>query len=592
MDDSYNVIRSLGSNIINNNATPQTSSLTFTTGFSTTKLRVHILKGATTNYITGNSDYVFADNITLVKMLPNPLFNEYRKTSTPATATIYAHRLPRAEFTYQIENSAGSFKIKNLADNQLSYDPDHTDKANKGIINSQWRWAEIKSDGTTTWHDGKLNDTTAFATGTQVLIWYRVQDSDGPNGIGAWSMPKVIGTDGSLADPVALFVAAPNPLPMQNEIEFTDQSYSTNFGGTIASRTWTIQKIGSTATQTLAFDRTEITTNKYYKGFTSTNLGFGRYTITLSVTDSFGKVSKPYNQTINVIDTITPTVSVNLSSAAFSSDRPENIIVTCKDSTQGIINNRGLKTISYIWSKNATEPQTSDTIQTINIPTEGIYTKSFTTTQAQEGTWYLYVKDVDYAGNTNNNDAYIRYGPYTIETLKAGHFYITMMLDIGWRSYYFDVGNGIDDDHDGVSDRYPRRTNTDIETLKLPINYFNLVGHERTYIKAGYKVKGKIDIIGEPDIAEFNISYVKAGKTYTDTVSLARAEGDTYIFEWIIPLETDTKTFVHFDLVTKKGDTTYGNEKWIDNWDTRNTTRMVFYVKGKATDDLIYVQSQ
>jgi hypothetical protein len=413
MDDSYNVIRSLGSNIINNNATPQTSSLAFTTGFNTTKLRVHILKGATTNYITGNSDYVFADNITLVKMLPNPLFNGYRKTSTPATATIYAHRLPRAEFTYQIENSAGSFKVKNLADNQLSYDPDHTDKSNKGIINSQWRWAEIKADGTTTWHDGKLNDTTAFATGTQVLMWYRVQDSDGPNGIGAWSMPKVVGTDGSLADPVALFVATPNPLPMQNEIELTDQSYSTNFGGTITSRTWTIQKMGA-AVKPLIFDSSDIANGKYYKQFTST--GFGKYTIYLSVTDSFGKVSKPYSQVINVIDTINPTVSVSPTSGTFTGDSGVTVNMTCTDNTSSTSYNRGLKTIEYAWSKSTIAPQVFDTVQTINIPTEGIYTKSLTTTQIQEGTWYLYIKDIDYAGNSNNNDTYVRFGPYTVIT--------------------------------------------------------------------------------------------------------------------------------------------------------------------------------
>ncbi len=589
MDDNYNILKSISTNEIVNNAVPQESFASFTTSFSTTKLRVHILKGGTTNYVAGARDYIFADNITLTKLLPDSRFNEYRKTSKPATATIYAHRLPRAEFTYQIENSAGSFKIKNLADNQFSYDPDHTDKANKGIINSQWRWAEIKPDGTTTWYDGKVPEATTFSTGTQILMWYRVQDSDGPNGIGAWSMPKVVSTDGSLADPVALFTAAPNPLPMQNELTITDQSYSTNFGGTITSRTWTMQKLGSAA-QTLSFDRSDTTNNRYYKTFRS--LGFGKYTITLTVTDSYGKVSKPYSQAIDVIDNINPTVSANPASGTFSEEGGATITVTCNDSTQSTTYNRGLKTIDYVWSKNATQPQSADTVSTINISSEKTYTKSFTASQAVEGTWYLYVKAVDYAGNTSNGDSYTRFGPYTVETLRAGHFYVTMMLDVGWRSYYFDVDRGIDDNHDGEIDRYPRRANTDIGTLKLPINYFNLVGHDRTYIKAGYKVKGKIDIIGNPDWAKFGINYIIEGKTYTDTVALTKSTGDTYTFEWIIPLETDNKTFVSFDLVTKKGNKTYGNEKWTDVWDSRNTSRLVFYVKGKATDDLIYVQSQ
>ncbi|ACL76959.1 Athe_2463 domain-containing protein [Ruminiclostridium cellulolyticum] len=181
---------------------------------------------------------------------------------------------------------------------------------------------------------------------------------------------------------------------------------------------------------------------------------------------------------------------------------------------------------------------------------------------------------------------------YKIVGIRAYSFAVTMMLDPGWRSYYFDTSKGVDDNRDGKIDRYPRKSNTDIPTIKMPINYYSLVGHSRTYIKAGYKVKGRIDIQGEPDYAAFKIHYIIKGKTHTDAVKLTRISGDTYTFEWIIPLETDDKTFVSFDLVTKKGASTYGSEKWIDTWDSRNTLRQVFYIRGKATDDLIYTQSQ
>ncbi|EGD46256.1 Two component regulator three Y domain-containing protein [Ruminiclostridium papyrosolvens DSM 2782] len=181
---------------------------------------------------------------------------------------------------------------------------------------------------------------------------------------------------------------------------------------------------------------------------------------------------------------------------------------------------------------------------------------------------------------------------YKFVGIRAYSFAVTMMLDPGWRSYYFDTSKGIDDNHDGKIDRYPKRSNTDIPAIKMPINYFSMVGHSRTYIKAGYKVKGKIDIQGEPDYSAFRIHYIIKGDTHTDTVKLTRTSGNTYTFEWIIPLETDDKTFVSFDLITKKGASTYGSEKWIDTWDSRNTSRLVFYVRGKATDDLIYVQSQ
>ena len=181
---------------------------------------------------------------------------------------------------------------------------------------------------------------------------------------------------------------------------------------------------------------------------------------------------------------------------------------------------------------------------------------------------------------------------YKFTGIKGYGFAVTMMLDPGWRSYYFDTSKGSDDNRDGNIDRYPRRNYTDIPAIKMPINYFSLVGHSRTYIKAGYKVKGRIDIQGEPDYGAFRIHYIIKGDTRTDTVKLTRTSENTYTFEWIIPLETDDKTFVIFDLVTKKGASTYGSEKWIDTWDSRNTSRLVFYVRGKATDDLIYVQSQ
>ena len=125
----------------------------------------------------------------------------------------------------------------------------------------------------------------------------------------------------------------------------------------------------------------------------------------------------------------------------------------------------------------------------------------------------------------------------------------------------------------------------------MPINYYKLVDFDRTYIKAGYKVKGRIDIVGEPDYARFNINYIKEGKAHTDTVLLTKAKGDTYTFEWLIPLETDSKTFRSFDLIVKKENTIYGNEKWLDIWEQRNNSRFVFYVKGKATEDLNFIQS-
>lgn len=183
------------------------------------------------------------------------------------------------------------------------------------------------------------------------------------------------------------------------------------------------------------------------------------------------------------------------------------------------------------------------------------------------------------------------YVNYKIVGIRASNFLITMMLDTNWRPYYFDLNNGVDQNHDGKYDSYPRRPNTDIGTLKLPVNYYSLVGFSQTYIKAGYKIKGKIDIQGNPDTAYFNAQYYVNKQRNSAKIPLSWNVGNEYLFEWIIPIKTDSKSFISFDLVTKKGSSTYGNEKWVDKWDARNSERQIFYVKGCATDDLMFIQN-
>lgn len=306
----------------------------------------------------------------------------------------------------------------------------------------------------------------------------------------------------------------------------------------------------------------------------------GKYDIKLQVQDMEGAWSIPY---IDTLDTANLPPVIDASPTDYNGSGPLNITITAGDNGEN----------DLVLAESTVSPKTRYALtNSIAKPLSGwtdLPSKTYTLSPiTSDGTYYLHMEAYDTAGQ-----AFYRVrGPYTIESIKAGHFFITMMLDPGWRSYYFNLNNGIDDNKDGEIDRYPRFNDTDIGTIKMPINYFSLVGYSKTYIKAGYKVKGKIDINGDPDSASFNIHYLKEGKTCTDTVSLKKTEGETYTFEWIIPLETDDMSFISFDLVMKKGSSIYGNEKWVDTWDERNTSRIVFYVKGKATDDLIFIQSQ
>ncbi|MDF2989297.1 MAG: hypothetical protein K0R50_4807, partial [Eubacterium sp.] len=372
--------------------------------------------------------------------------------------------------------------------------------------------------------------------------------------------------------PFALFsVQVGSKIGTNINLTYLDQSYDLDHNISradkgIALRNWQYKKVDSDA---------------WIEGKPSSFIyNTGKYDIQLKVRDIEGAWSKPYQ---DIIDTSNLPPAIDADPAAYTGSGPLNITITASDSGEN----------DLVLASSPINPKTRYALTNSSVPpgtgwmnlTSKVYTIPAITS---DGSYYLHMEAYDTAGQK----FYRVRGPYTIETIKAGQFYVTMMLDPAWRAYYFDISRGIDDNHDGKFDRYPRKSNTDIGTLKMPINYFSLVGHTQTYIKAGYKVKGKIDIHGNPDTAEFKIHYQTGGITYYDTVPLAKETGDTYVFEWVIPLETDDKSFISFDLSMRKGANSYGNEKWNDVWNAGNTSKWVFYVRGKATDDLIFVQSQ
>ncbi len=372
--------------------------------------------------------------------------------------------------------------------------------------------------------------------------------------------------------PFALFsVQVASRVGTNINLSYLDQSYDLDHNITradkgIAQRNWQYKKVDS---------------DTWIDGKpTALTYNTGKYDIQLKVRDIEGAWSKPY---IDQIDTFNLPPSIDATPTSYTGSGPLNITITANDNGENDLVLAGspiTPKTRYALTNSIVQPITG----WINL-TSSVYNIPPVTS---DGTYYLHMEAYD----TSGQKFYRMRGPYTIETIKAGNFYVTMMLDPGWRPYYFDISQGIDDNHDGEVDRYPRRSNTDIGTLKMPINYFSLVGHTRTYIKAGYRVKGRIDIQGNPDSAEFKIHYMTGGITYNDTIQLSKDSGETYVFDWIIPLETDDKSFVSFDLSMRKGANSYGNEKWNDTWDARNTSKLVFYVRGKATDDLIFVQSQ
>jgi hypothetical protein len=349
------------------------------------------------------------------------------------------------------------------------------------------------------------------------------------------------------------------------KLSYLDQSYDPDHNISredrgITARSWQYKKVSS---------------NTWINGRPdSLTYNSGIYQIKLNVKDMEGAWSKAY---IDTIDTADLPPSINADPSTYNGLGPLEITITASDHGEN-----DFSYMRYAITRSTAAPTEAQWVRA----SAGMKQKSITINS--EGTFYLHMEAYDAAGQIGKKTT----GTYIIESIKAGHFYITMILDPGWRPYYFDTNNGIDDNSDGKIDRYQRLANTDIGTISLPVNYYNLIGYTRTYIKAGYKVKGRIDIHGEPDWAGFNITYIVNKKTYTDSVTLTKTSGDTYTFEWIIPLETDSKTFISFDLLIKKDSKIYGNENWSDNWNIKNTSKLVFYINGRATDDIIFMQSQ
>lgn len=178
---------------------------------------------------------------------------------------------------------------------------------------------------------------------------------------------------------------------------------------------------------------------------------------------------------------------------------------------------------------------------------------------------------------------------YKILTIQAYDFTITSIQDVKWRGYYFDLENPINGN--GEKYGYPKRLNTDIKTTQMPVNSLGLIPYAQNSVSAGYRIKGYIRIKGNPDSSHLVARYTSNSVQKTSDVALSYADSDKHTFEWIIPQDTDTNSFLRFDVVIRNGAITYGNEKWIDTWAQGNSSRWVLMVKGTALDDIIYNQS-
>jgi hypothetical protein len=178
---------------------------------------------------------------------------------------------------------------------------------------------------------------------------------------------------------------------------------------------------------------------------------------------------------------------------------------------------------------------------------------------------------------------------YVGVAIRAYDFTITSILDINWRGFLFDLGNPINGN--GEAYGYPKKQNTEIKTLQMPVNTLGLVPYTVNSVQAGCRVKGYIRVKGNPDSISLKARYISKSNSKISNLPLSFTGSDKYVFDWIIPQGTDTGSFVGFDVVIHKGSSLYGNEKWVDTWAQGNSQYWVFLVKGIVMDDIQFNQS-
>ncbi len=241
-------------------------------------------------------------------------FANYRKWSYMPTETldIFVHRRPTAYFTASTEYSSSLRKYLLTIDNQ-SQDPDHSGKANKGIIKEEWKWKEIDDPE---WTEGKLPGP--LDRYKNYYVYLRVQDEEG-----SWSMPysTVVSTSSLRMPPTARFTVAPFSQIAGQPFVIEDQSYSAY---AIIERVWRLQKPDGSWINYGAVKPEDL--SKY---------GPGLYTVELKVKDQGSSMygvlpewSLPAQRKVLVItENLAPAVSFTISPSPVVIDEPYQLTV-------------------------------------------------------------------------------------------------------------------------------------------------------------------------------------------------------------------------------------------------------------------------
>jgi hypothetical protein len=161
----------------------------------------------------------------------NPLFTNYWLWSKGTNQLeIYVHRRPIADFVVFSGETHATYK--NLIIKNQAHDLDHQTQANKGIIQTEWKW---KLETETAWRNGL---PSIIENGKPIYIWQRVFDEER-----VWSYPtlKYLKFEDIKSPPVAQFTITKNPILEDELLKLRDTSYTNE--GTLIRWHWIVEKL-------------------------------------------------------------------------------------------------------------------------------------------------------------------------------------------------------------------------------------------------------------------------------------------------------------------------------------------------------------
>lgn len=313
-------------------------------------------------------------------------FDNYRLWSLEelSTTLLYVHRRPIAKINYAMTNYNPTTKEFTFSFTSSSYDLDHQSKPNRGIALEDWSWIK---EGDIVWNTGK---PTTLKDGNIYTVRLRVRDLEG-----VWSYYDVVTIDVSNLPPVV----AANPDKTNGWYNKSMAQAQGEMRVNVEARAFngrTIEEVKHSWSNSVTTPSSWTTV--YQDNFNLTQSNNGIWYLHLIAKDSDGKLSENVVAGPYLIDKLDPTIDAN--PQTYKGMGPLNVTITATD-TGG----SGLSSIRYRWTQSAAKPSAGWTTLTQS---------TATTSQDQDGIWYLHMEATDNAGNS-----YYRNRSYEIDGLKV-----------------------------------------------------------------------------------------------------------------------------------------------------------------------------